>query len=185
LFRIFTLQAPQHRSTAVYIFLLLFCCFKIEAQVITQVTNQKYIDSLLRFSSIVDVPNISLSELTDQEITALEAQDAQNDAKGDTPWRFAKTIVTNISIDNTGILQSTGNYWSWAVKLQTNNAKSLSLTFDHLNLSKGAEIYLFTNERTVLYGPLTSEAFLPTDEISTEVLPGNSIFVIYRVSTTT
>lgn len=149
------------------------------AQVVTQATNQQFIKDLLLLDSLEGIPNVSLLDLPNQEISALEVEDQENESKGG-PWRFAKLLDADISLGNIGSVQSSGRYWAWAIKIKTNNAKSLSVTFQDLQLSEGSEIYLFTNEKKILYGPLTKDMFEPTGEISTEVLPGNSIYVYYR-----
>lgn len=158
-----------------------FCMiqFHVSAQVVTQATNQQSIKDLLQLDSLENIPNVSLLDLPNQEILNLLAEDQVNESNGG-PWRFAKLMDADISIGNTGSLQSMGSYWGWAINIKTNSAKSLSVTFKDLILSAGAEIYLFSNEKKVLYGPLTKEMFEQAEEISTEVLPGNSIYVFYR-----
>jgi lysyl endopeptidase len=157
-----------------------FLCFSMDAQVVTQTTDHKFIEKLLQLDSLENIATETILDLPNQTIADLEAEDVVNESKS-VPWRFAKLIETNISITSNGTLKSVGNTWVWALKIKTNNAKSLSLTFKNLQLTKGAEIFLFTNEKKVIYGPLTKEMYTTTEEISTEVLPGNSIFVLYRI----
>jgi len=119
-----------------FLTLLGFCLFhlNLNAQVVTQATNQQFIKNLLQLDSLENIPNVLLLDLPNQELTALAAADQINEAKG-SPWRFAKLVDVNISAGSTGSLQSAGKYWAWAVKIKTNNAKSLSITFKDLTLS--------------------------------------------------
>lgn len=162
--------------------LIAFClyCFCIEAQVVTQKTEPDFIDELLQIEVTESIPSVYLPDLSNQEVSTLEAEDQENDLAGG-PWRFAKLIDTDFSINSSGVLQLVGDYWVWVLKIETDHAQSLSLTFQELQLTEGAEIYLFTEDKNILYGPLTKEMFTPGEDISTEVLPGNSIFVYYRV----
>jgi hypothetical protein len=82
---------------------------------------------------------------------------------------------------NYGALIDAGDYWVWVLNVVSSKAKSLSLTFDSLQMPEGAEVFVFSQEKTILFGPLAPGMFIDGSEISTEVLPGNSLYAIYRV----
>lgn len=77
------------------------------AQVVTQATNQQFIKDLLLLDSLEGIPNVSLLDLPNQEISALEVEDQENESKGG-PWRFAKLLDADISLGNIGSVQSSG-----------------------------------------------------------------------------
>lgn len=162
---------------------ILLICLNVNAQVITQSTENRFIDNLLKLDKIPDVQSIIVRDLSNFETMELEIEDEERESYG-SPWRFATLIETDISINNVGSLELVDDHLIWIVRIQTNSAKSISITFKDLKLSEGAEIYLFTDTKKVLYGPLTKDMFVPTDEISTEVLAGNSVYVYYRIQET-
>lgn len=150
------------------------------AQVETKTTHPSELIKELELNQIDLPPPIVINDVPKGRINQLIEEDIENDNYGN-PFRFAELIDTDISNEHYGTKNQTENFSTWTVGIKTKNAKSLSVTFENLVLTPSAEIFLFTPDRQLIYGPLKSENFKQGMEISTEVLPGNFIYLFYRI----
>ncbi|WP_421796674.1 T9SS type A sorting domain-containing protein [Haliscomenobacter sp.] len=165
------------------LFILLFnCAYQLKSQVVTSLTDEKSLDLLLNIKKMVNkTPSINIRDLSDSELLNLERSDEENEKKN-VPYRFAQLIEVELTPKNSGVWNSLDDQLVWTLQLNANKAQSLSLTFQNLKLSEDAEIFIYSDKKDVIYGPLTNKSFSSTEEISTEVIEGNSITILFRTS---
>lgn len=165
------------------LFILLFnCAYQLKSQVVTSLTDEKSLDLLLNIKKMVNkTPSINIRDLSDSELLDLERSDEENEKKN-APYRFAQLIEVELTPKNSGVWNSVDDQLVWTLQINANKAQSLSLTFQNLKLSEDAQIFIYSGKKDVVYGPLTNKSFSSTEEISTEVIEGNSITILFRTS---
>lgn len=71
-------------------------------------------------------------------------------------------------------------------KIIAQNAASIAITFDKLNLSKNAQLYLYNPEGTVITGPITAKENIGLDkknkQWSSNSFKGNSVILEFKLS---
>lgn len=61
-------------------------------------------------------------------------------------YRFAKSIPTSISFQKSDFIVHTKDTWRWIIKIQSQNALSLSLIFDRWVIPKKSQIYIYNKQ---------------------------------------
>jgi hypothetical protein len=161
--------------------LLSLCVLVInaKAQVYTALTSSQ--DVLQRFgiSETSEIPNVTFNALSLQDLQSLYIEDSIGGAQNK-PYRFAKLLSTDLTPENNGVWYATETSIIWTFEIRATRAKSLSLTFQEFAIPEGAELFLISGAKDLLYGPITSVNF-PQDaqEMATEVLSTDKLIVYY------
>ena len=85
--------------------------------------------------------------------------------KLDVPFRFGKGFEVDFSLKD-GKWTKTKDGRVWNLKIHSKGAYSINLILDELHLPKGGELYLYNENRDVVYGPVTSSQNTPPMLIS-------------------
>jgi len=95
--------------------------------------------------------------------------------------RFAHTYFTNLSPENSGITFHTQDGSRvWKVGIRSNGAFSLNVLFSDYELPKGASVFLYNPDRSVVLGPFTCENRPNGGEFSVAPVQGDELIVEYR-----
>lgn len=112
------------------------------------------------------------------DITPLLEED--DTSKGmDLPFRFGKSFEVDISLKD-GKWVKTDSTEIWTLKISTPNAYSLNFIFSELYLPHGANLYIFNEDGSMVYGPVTEEQNDHGTTFLTDIIEGAS--VIIRIS---
>ena len=94
--------------------------------------------------------------------------------------RFGLPIDVNYSIED-GSRTQLYNGQLCTMVFESEEATSLTFVFDNFKLAEGAEMYVVNGDKTVVYGPVTSDSNTPNGFYMTEVIPGSkSSIVLYE-----
>jgi lysyl endopeptidase len=107
-----------------------------------------------------------------------------NRMEGCKTYTFAYSFEVDIHPGSYGAWHETVGYDVWNVKIRSRNALSIGLIFSEFELEEGVRLFLFNNDRSVVYGAYTSlnnkswgrlaVSHLPGDEITLQMeVPGN------------
>lgn len=95
--------------------------------------------------------------------------------------RFAHTFFTNLSPENSGITFHTEDGSRiWKVGIRSNGAFSLNVLFSQYELPKGASVFLYNPDRSVVLGPFTCENRPNGGEFPVAPVQGDELIVEYR-----
>lgn len=113
------------------------------------------------------------------DLATIQAEDAQNDALKDQPWRFGYAYSTAITIEN-GIWTelNTGDR-IWHYKISCPEALTVNLLFENFRLPEGASLYLYDENQTNYVGAYTARNNRPDGALGTELIHGSTIIVEY------
>ena len=115
------------------------------------------------------------------DITALQAEDAINDPKGEAPWRFGHNNYTELNLNNSGSWIETANGSKiWRVVVSCEEALTVNLTFTETEIPEGNELYVYNPEKDFILGSF-NQNHIYKGELGTELVPGNTVVVEYFI----
>lgn len=93
----------------------------------------------------------------------------------DIPYRFGKGFETAYTLKD-GDWENTSDGKIWRLLVTSHGAYSLNFIFDELSLAKGAELYIYNKDGTIVYGPVTSDQNISTGEtFLTDLVKGETV----------
>lgn len=99
-------------------------------------------------------------------------EDDEKTANLNSPYRFGKAFNVSYSLDN-GIWANVENGRLWSMTFSSENALSLNFVFENFYLPDGAKLYIENQEKTVLYGPVTSQDIPKNGFFLTDIIEGS------------
>ena len=127
-----------------------------------------------------DVKNISTKIMSGYDQSVIDAQDAINDTRKDSPWRFGYKYDVQYSLQNSGVWTTLPNGNKvWQLAIECKDAITINLLFDDYNLPLGASLYLYDANHTNRVGAYTARNNRVDGELGTELVHGDKIIVEY------
>ncbi|WBL42745.1 T9SS type A sorting domain-containing protein [Algoriphagus halophytocola] len=151
---------------------LIFLSTRSVAQIQTQYAEQALLGERGYFNvaesgSISLVPKVDVQKLLQED--SLEANQA-------VPFRFGYAVDVNYDLNNSGSWYEITEGKVWKFRIQSPEAFSINLIFDDLVLPEGGEMYLYNEDRTMVYGPITSQNYDGgSGYFSTDLIQGDLI----------
>lgn len=128
----------------------------------------------------LDNTGIENIQLPGFDLQALIEEDAVNDAKGNTPWRFGYEHDVNFGLNTYGTwteLQDGSRYW--LINISSSGAKTMNFIFDEFYIPEGGKLYFYNAERTDLLGAYTYTQNREDKLFGSWLVDGDNIFIEY------
>ncbi|MEM6684628.1 MAG: T9SS type A sorting domain-containing protein [Bacteroidota bacterium] len=111
----------------------------------------KLIDIGHKAQQTMTMPSFNAKALIDED-KKLEASSTE------IPYRFGKAfdVGINVNVEENGKKSKNGSVWSR--EFYSKGAISINFVLSNLQLAEGAEMYLYNDSKTMIYGPVTSES---------------------------
>lgn len=125
---------------------------------------------------------MGVKKMTAFDAAALLLEDSiiQADHHGDVPFRFGKDFPVNYSLSD-GVWEYSGEDRIWSMSFQSDGAYSLNFIFDNFYLPQGAEFYIFNEDKTMRYGPVTAGQNSENGRFLTDLVAGDNVtFYLYE-----
>lgn len=114
----------------------------------------------------------------DEEV--LRAEDQILDTLPGMPYRFGFNHEVNLNTDNSGTWDEIPNFGRiWRLKVKSENARSINLTFNNYRLPEGAELFIYNESRTEVLGAFTNENNQEHRHFSTTLIGGDAVTIEY------
>ena len=141
----------------------------------SQVTNEGRPISW-KFSNL-QVETLHLPEF---DLVELQKEDAQNDAKGQGPWRFGYDHVVDINIANQGTWfnMNDGSRF-WIYNIRSEGALTMNFIFDEFYIPEGGRLYFYNRDRTDLLGAYTHTQNREDKLFGSWLVDGDDIYIEY------
>ena len=161
--------------------IILVIAFISTISTMAQVTTQGYeknkaFDEFPKF--LVTKQNSPVKKMPLFDVTPLLAEDEVSKDL-DLPYRFGKGFEVEISLKD-GKWQNFESERIWSIKIVSAGAYSLNFIIRDLILPKGGELFIYNEEGTMVYGPLTEQHNIINDIFLTDIIQGES--VIFHLS---
>lgn len=92
------------------------------------------------------------------------------------PYRFGKGVEVNNTLENSGTWFKTEGGRVWKLRIKSPSAYSLNLIFNKLFISGSTELYIYNEDRTMLYGPVTSSS-ITSSRFYTDLIKGDGLIL--------
>lgn len=126
--------------------------------------------------------NIETAVFQKPNIKQLQIEDEINDVEQTGPWRFGYNNETSLTLQNSGSwFQLDNGGMIWLLTIECIEANTINLTFEHTEIPKGNELYVYNEDKSFILGKFT-EDHLYEGQLGTELIPGSSITVEYYVA---
>jgi hypothetical protein len=139
---------------ACLIVVALLCSMTLRAQV--QSTLFENNDALSRYSELRVPEEIPVKTMQPVDVQALLDEDQQMEGMMDRPFRFGYGFDVDYKL-NDGVWEYLDTVKIWSLKVTSLGAYSLNFIFKDLFLAKGAKLYIFNPNGSMVYGPVTEE----------------------------
>jgi lysyl endopeptidase len=97
--------------------------------------------------------------------------------------KFAEPVQVDISPFQQGIWEANDRYMVNRIKITAANARSVTIYFDKLSLSKNAELFIYNADGTIVTGPITEKENISGNNgklWASNVFPGSSVIIEFR-----
>ena len=131
------------------------------------------IDSNLEAQRSVTMPDFNLSALIEEDKRTAELDESR-------PYRFGKGFDTNIDVDVNKDGEETNDGMEWSMEFYSKGALSINFVLEELQLANGAELYLYNDSRTMVYGPVTSSSNKMDGVFLTDLIFGDRVTMYVR-----
>lgn len=98
----------------------------------------------------------------------------------DLPYRFGKSFDVNFGLKD-GKWQKTDSTMVWSLKISSDNAYSLNFTFSELFLPQGGKLYVYNEDGSMVYGPVTDRQNKHGTTFLTDIIQGESVIISISV----
>lgn len=123
-----------------------------------------------------EVPVINLPAV---DVKALLTEDAANADKIG-PYRFGKEIPVFVTLENTGVREFLPNGNSvWRQAIHSEGAYSINLMFHSFFIPEGAKLFIYNDDKSVVFGAFTSKNNKPHGYFATDLIAGDHITLEY------
>jgi len=96
------------------------------------------------------------------------------------PYRFGKSFDVNLGLKD-GKWQKTDSTMVWSLKISSDNAYSLNFIFSELYLPKGGKMYIYNEDGSMVYGPVTDRQNRHGATFLTDIIQGESVIIFISV----
>jgi hypothetical protein len=100
--------------------------------------------------------NIDYRIMPEIDVEALLIEDAEDELKGNIPWRFGKDLEVDLNLNNSGSWETLDNGDRiWRLEITSYGAFSINLIYDQFYLPEGATFFVYNEQKTHLIGSFT------------------------------
>ena len=155
-----------------YFILLVLAPLSIAAQIPTRFLNTPEITK----KGIFETKQVEAKKELKVDLTQVLKEDEEEKGMG-MPYRFGKAVDVNYTLANSGEWHTTEGARIWKLQITSRKALSLNLIFKRLFIPENGELFIYNEERTVMYGPVTHKDMTRSGKFSTDLIPGQSIIL--------
>jgi lysyl endopeptidase len=132
------------------------------------------------FDPAVRSTPVYFEQMPRPDLERIRLEDHVLDTIADIPWRFGENIPVDLNPEGSGswlALENGGRIWR--LGLESPGALSINLTFDRYRLPPGAELYVYTPDRSEVIGAFTDYNNQEDGYFATTLLPGDAVVIEY------
>ncbi len=111
---------------------------------------------------------------------ALRQEDLITDKIKDMPWRFGQNINVSLNLSNSGLTDYLPDGSKlWRLRIYSQGARSINLTFDNYRLPDGAKLYIYNDDKSEVLGAFTSFNNQEDRFFATTLISGDAVTLEY------
>lgn len=166
---------------SLFLFYTIFSILQSYAQVETRYYQEENIENVnsdfLRLNINTKVKkinvNTSVKKMPLFDLEKMRKEDTEMEGM-DVPYRFGKGFDVYYTLSD-GLWHDVDEGRVWTMTIESEGALSLNYIFENFYLPDGACLFIVNEDKTVVYGPVTSEVLVPKEStFLTDIIPGSS-----------
>ncbi|WP_108804243.1 T9SS type A sorting domain-containing protein [Aquimarina sp. Aq107] len=122
---------------------------------------------------LITMPDFNVNTLIEEDKRTEKSEKAR-------PYRFGKSFDTNIRVDVGKDGTDTEDGRVWSSEFYSKGALSINFVLKNLKLADGAELYLYNDSGTMIYGPVTSESNKKKGVFLTDLIFGDRVIMYVK-----
>ena len=120
------------------------------------------------------LPTFNIQDFIDEDENEIRLMDVK-------PYRFANPIAVNFNMENSGVWTILEDGSSiWRLRITSEDAFSLNIIYDIFDIPKGAEFFVYSEDREMILGAFTDYNHKPHGGFSTAPVIGDKIILEYN-----
>lgn len=127
---------------------------------------------ILRLENFSEMPLITMPTFDWEKMVE---EDIRNKNK-DVPFRFGKGFDVDITLKD-GLWTYDNDQAIWTLVISYKKAFSINLIIEELNLPLGYDLFIYNNDGSMVYGPLTSVNNFKNGNFLTEIIKGEYLII--------
>ncbi len=131
------------------------------------------IDSNYKAQTSLTLPDFNLAAMIEEDRRIEQLEEAR-------PYRFGKAFDTNITVDVGKDGEEINENLVWSMEFYSKKALSINFVLEELELADNAELYIFNDNNTMVYGPVTSTSNKKEDVFLTDLIFGDRVTVYVK-----
>ncbi|MBI5219648.1 MAG: PKD domain-containing protein [Bacteroidia bacterium] len=136
--------------------------------------------SFLKANSTLLQTNIPTQTMPFVDVQRLSSEDLINDLNKEIPWRFGENIPVDIDVKTNGVADVLPDGDKlYRVRVYSQGAFSINLTFDNYRLPPGAKLFIYDEQKTHILGAFTDFNNQPDRYFATTLIQGDAIIIEY------
>lgn len=158
----------------IYLFLVctIFSALQSYAQVETRYYQEDDIESVIPDFLRLKM-NTTVKKLPTFDLEKMRKEDAEMEGM-DVPYRFGKGFDVSYTLSD-GLWHDVDEGRVWTMTFESEGALSLNYIFENMYLPDGACLFIMNQDKTIVYGPVTSEVLAPKEStFLTDIIPGSN-----------
>ncbi len=167
-----------------YLFLIVFIPLlsfsntqEVKAQVITHYDSKPLVQKSGICGLSLEIDSVVMPAV---DVEALIEEDKERENQPYIPFRFGYAIDVNFGLDNSGTWNNSNPEGKiWKLKIISKDAYSINLIFDEFYLPEFAVLYIYNEDGTMIYGPVTSLNNNSSGVFASDLLSGDAIILEY------
>lgn len=121
-------------------------------------------------TTVVEMPSFDLNKV--------RSEDRLKDKQFTKPYRFGYGFEVNFDIKNSGVWTDLPNGSRiWHLTFESKGAQTLNFIFTNFELAKGAELYVYSSDKTSKLGPFNSQLNNDSRKLGTWPIDGDKITI--------
>jgi hypothetical protein len=109
-------------------------------------------------------------------VDSLLEEDRKMDELGGYPFRFGYGFDVNFNLEDGRWIED-GDRRIWSMRFYSEGAYSLNFIFSEMTLSPKAELYVFSSDGSMVYGPVTSASNTTNGKFQTVPIKGKDVVI--------
>ena len=126
------------------------------------------IDGNYKAQKSVTMPDFNVAAMLQEDERIAQLQEAR-------PYRFGKGFDTNMAIDVSKDGEEINDDIVWSMEFYSKKALSINFVLENLDLSDRAELYIYNDSKTMVYGPVTSRSNKKEGVFLTDLIFGDRV----------
>lgn len=145
------------------------------AQVPTRNISPEKLQDYAKFMEIQD-KSVNSVVLPTIDVSALLAEDEREKDWGKPP-RFGKDLDVDLGLTTSGSWERISGGRIWRLQIKVPDAHTVNMIFDRFFLPKGATVFIYNGDKTMISGPIDDSQNSKSGMYSTSLLKGSSVTI--------